>query len=239
MCQMTASASGASTAENRLCSEAPVGQRFILSLDIDRSSVSAFRAAGARLAVAKPAGTLPPNVVWLTCEPLPRITIAWDEVYGVYAALVPPRTGAPIRILEARYPAADRALHPFSGDRFAAPVASERIPLGHYDIDNRAPFTVTFGLLQTATVNRTRVRSPVNVSTVAPSSGADFVAVTTLYVWLGAPLETGSAAAQIPAYAALVSFTPDDPIKTYRYDAASSRFTPVPRADGRERKCQD
>jgi hypothetical protein len=214
-------------------------QRFTLTLDIDRASVTAFRAGGARLAVAKPAGTLPPNVVWLTCDPAPRTTIVWDEVYGVYAALVPPRTGAPIRVFDARYPAADRALHPFLGDRFAVPAASERIPPGHYDIENRAPFTATFGLLQAATVNRARVRSPVNVSTVAPSSRADFVAVTTLYVWLGPLLETGSAAAHIPAQAALVPFTPEDSIRTYRYDLAGSRFTPASRAYACERKRHD
>jgi hypothetical protein len=235
-CQMTASDSRPVTGGTRLRSEAPMAQRFTLTLEIDRASVVAFRAAGARLALAKPAGTLPPNVVWLACDPAPRTTIVWDEVYGVYAAVVPPEPGAPIRILDARYPADDRALHPFSGDRFAAPVACERIPLSHYDVGNRAPFAATFGLLQAATVNDTRVRAPVNASTVAPRSGADFVAVTALYVWLGPPLETGSATAHVPAHASLVRFTPDDPIKSYRYDIAGSRFTPVPRADARNHR---
>ncbi|MEA2666468.1 MAG: hypothetical protein QOI11_3412 [Candidatus Eremiobacteraeota bacterium] len=202
-----------------------MAQRFTLTLDIDDASLTALCATGAQLIVAKPAGTLPPNVVWLTCDPGRRTTIAWDEVYGLYAALVPSHVGAPIRILDARYPTTDRTLHPFLSDRcFATPIASERIPPGHYDVDNRAPFAATFGLLQAATMNGIRVRSPVNAATLVPGSAADFVAVTTLYVWVGPPVARGSAAAGLPARAVLVPFTPSDPARRLRYDSASAGF---------------
>jgi hypothetical protein len=213
-----------------------MAQRFTLTLDIDGASLSALRAAGARLAVAKPAGTFPPNVVWLTCDPAPRTIIAWDEIYGIYGALVPSQAGAPIRILDARYPTADRTLHPFLSDRcFAAPVASERIPSGHYDVDNRAPFAATFGLLQAATVNGASVRSPVNAATLVPGSGADFVSVAALYVWVGPQLATGSATASLPARAALVAFTPDQTTKQLRYDPALAGFAPVVAASTHEK----
>lgn len=208
-----------------------MAQRFTLTLDLGDTSLAALLAAGARLAIAKPAGVFAPNVVWLACDPVPRTTIIWDEVYGVYGAMVPSHDGARIRILDARYPAADRALHPFAGGGFGTPVSSERIPPNHYGVDNHTRCRAMFGLLQAASVNGIAVRSPVNAATLRANSGADFVAVTKLYVWAGPPVETGSVTARIPPSATLVTFTPDGPAKAYRYELASSSFAPVVSAD--------
>jgi hypothetical protein len=208
-----------------------MAQRFTLTLDLGDTSLAALLATGARLAVAKPAGVLAPNVIWLACDPVPRTTITWDEVYGVYSAMVPSHDGARIRILDARYPAADQTLHPFTGGSFGTPVSSERIPSNHYGVDNHTRCRAMFGLLQAASINGIVVRSPVNAATLRASSGADFVAVTKLYVWAGPPVETGSIVARIPPSATLVTFTPDEPTKAYRYGPASSGFVPVVSAD--------
>ncbi len=201
-----------------------MAQRFRLILDFDDASIAALKSEGMRLAIAKPAGVLPPNVVWLACDPAPRTTIVWGETYGVFGADVPPRESSPISIRCARYPAAQRALHPFRGDRFGPPVALEAIPAGHYDVANQASLTAVFGLLQSAVVNGTRVRSPVNVATLTPGSRADFVAVTRLYLWVGPVAETGSTLAQLPAGAAPIDFSFEDSAKRFRFAAADASF---------------
>jgi hypothetical protein len=222
---MTASVGGVSIAEDESISEAPMPQRFTLTLDIDAPSLSDLSSSGAQLAIAKPAGVLPPNVIWLTCELARCITITWDEIYGVYGALVPSHTGALIRILDTRYPITDRTVHPFlSNCCFAPPIVSVRIPSGHYDVDNRTPFTATFGLLQAATIDGANVRSPINAATLVPGSRADFVSVTALHVWVGQPVAAGSTTAGLPPNASFVAFTLHDPDKKLRYDPLTARF---------------
>jgi hypothetical protein len=182
-----------------------------------------------RVVVAKPSGASKPNVAWLAREPAERTTISWDDTYGLYAAVVPERDGLPLSVVAAVYPALDGAIHPFVGTAFGDPVSEGRIPRGHYDVRNdEDELAMTFGLLQTATVDGQRSTPvPLNAVNVPAGFTADFTAVTRVYVWAEADVGGGTVVSQMPPDATEVAFDAAHGARRCRYDVESGTFTVV------------
>ncbi len=198
-------------------------QTYTLVMEVDDAGLRRLGEDDAWLAVGKSAGNGPPNVVWLAWAPSGSDTIAWGDAYGVFAAHVP-GAGAPLNVLAAIHPAAERALYPFVGERFAAPGAGGRIPRRHYNVRNDAPFAAAFGLLQAATLNGAAVAAPVNAVVLPPGFTADFSAMTKLHVWVQRSPVPSGILARAPVAAAVIELDPGDAVQCYRYDVAAGAF---------------
>lgn len=198
-----------------------------LVLEMAEADVRSSADRGRRIAIAKPSGSAPPNVVWLALEPALSRTILWARTCGVFAASVPGRAGAEIAVVASVHPAVDRALYVFSGDAFEKPAYEPRIPGEHYDVHNASPSRTAFGLLQSAVVDGVPVLSPVNAVVVQPRFTADFIAVDDLYVWLGDGVVGGTAMAHVPAGAEKIAFSPGDHVRRYHYDSVAAAFQPA------------
>lgn len=178
-----------------------------------------------RIALAKATGEAPPNAIWLACLPAAVTTVVWAEIYGLYAAPIPERSGAAIRAVASVYPAGERVGYSFLGHAFAPPVAVTDLPRRHYEIRNASRSPAAFGLLQAATVDGDRVTAPLNAVVLPPGAGADFAHFDTLYVWLQAGVVGATVAAHVPPATTIV-YVGSERMKRYRYDARASRFLP-------------
>jgi hypothetical protein len=205
--------------------------QYTLVVELDAAGLADSSEDGLRLVVAKPSGSNRPNVAWLARDPGERTTISWDDTYGLYAAVVPERDGLPLRVVASVYPAPDGAIHPFVGTAFGEPVADGRIPRGHYDVRNDDECAVTFGLLQTVTIDGQRsIPTPLNAVVVPPGFTADFTAVTTVYVWAEAGVDGSSVVSQVPPDATEVTFDAAHGARRCRYDHRTGTFTVIERA---------
>lgn len=200
-------------------------QVYALVIEIDDASLGVLSAAGAQLVVAKPAGNAAPSVAWLAWQPQPRNRLVFSETYGIYAAEIPARTGAPIEIRASVYPAADRTIYRFDGESFAT-EAVPRLPARHYDVHNAAPFAAAAGLLQEATINGRAARGPLTAAILAPDVTADFTAVSKLYLWTRPHVNGGSIAPDVPNDAKIIVFDPDHSERSYRFDRTTGTFEP-------------
>jgi hypothetical protein len=208
--------------------------KHTLVLDFDAVDVHAMNERGVHIAIAKPAGIVAPNVVWLAIRPSLSSTITWDDTYGIFAADVPNRAGARIDIRAFVHPAIAQTLYPFLGAAFGDPVVARDVPRGHYDVRNASSFRAAFGLLQAADVDGALTLAPVNAAVVPARMRANFSAVEDVFVWLQADVSGGTAIAGIPPEAIRIRFAPNDTVKLFRYETAAAAFaerTP-PRADG-------
>lgn len=203
-----------------------MSKTYTLVLDVDDASLKTFKDSQSRIILAKPAGNAAPNVVWLSLQPSLRRMIAWDERYGIYSAQLPSRNGAKIEASNRLAHAEDGMLYSFRGGAFDQPIQSLRIPRGHYDVSNDAPFSAVFGLEQTARVNGRAICSPVNATILHSGMRADFAPVPRIYIWIEAELDSGSIFPDVPSDATVIVFDPADATKSYRYATESSVFVP-------------
>ena len=197
---------------------------YTLVIEVDDASAGVLARAGACIIVAKPAANSPPNVAWLALNPTVRSVISWDETFGVYASQSPIRAGATIDVVSAVFPAEDGKVHAFENGGFRLPAAAARIPRGHYDVMNEAPYPATFGLLQDASVDGRQVRSPLNAVVLPPTFTADFSDTAKVYVWSQTAIPAGTIVAEVPAEATVVTFALGEAVKRCRYDADGRRF---------------
>ena len=198
---------------------------YALVIEIDQAGLDALALAQAQLVVAKPAGNAVPNVAWLAWHPQRRNRVVFSETYGVYAAEIPARTGAPIEVRASIYPAADRTVYRFDGTSFETePMA--HLPARHYDVHNAAPIAAAAGLLQEATINGRTIRGPLTAAVLAPDVTADFTAAPKLYVWTRPHVSGGSIAPEVPHDAKVIVFDPDHTERAYRFDTDSGAFEP-------------
>jgi hypothetical protein len=205
-----------------------MGQTCTLLLHIDAEGVAELAATGSRVVVAKPAGSAPPNVAWLAIEPRTRISIAWEELYGVFASNTAVRSDSTIAVASRVHPATERRIYTYDGLRFADARTEARIPPGHYDVWNAGPAAATFGLLQAASVDGTVLQSPLNAVVLPADFTADFTPDTRVYVWTQRGAETGAIIGEVPRHAAVLAFGGQHRSRSYRYDGSGAVFVPGP-----------
>ena len=188
-----------------------------LLIEVARSRMGLFTRRRLRLIVAKAASGALPNAAWLAWPPLLRNTISWSETYGVYAAPAPNDAGQLIVPVATRYPAAERAIHPYLAAGFAAPVPDNGVPQRHYDVRNDSAFTAAFGLVQAASVNGLEVLAAVNLIVLPPCAAADFTSQTDLYVWAAPDVSSGTTAAVAPEHAIRIPLSSSGQRAKYYY----------------------
>jgi len=201
--------------------------RHTLVLEIDPSSLRAMAQAGSRTIVAKHCGDRKLVVAWLAWEPSARDTVVWEESYGLFAAGTA-QDGVALRLLAVVDHAIDGALYPFSGSGFGRPQLRANIPPGHYEIQNDAPFALTFGLVQAAAINGRLRRSPMHAVGVGPGNPVDFAPMTTISVWTEGGVEIGSIV-RVPPYATTITFHAARRVERCLYDPDGRRFVPAVR----------
>jgi hypothetical protein len=182
-------------------------QRYRLVIEAGEAALRNLTEAQRSIVVAKRTGNAIPDVVWLAWHPSIRNVITWDDSYGLYASEIPTSHGSVPQILDFVYPARDGAAYPFAGTMFASPHDRDGIPRGHYDVDNSAPFTATFGLVQTALLNGILICSRLNAVALPSGLTADFSPGTTLYVWTDGGLQSGAVISRIPDDATVIDFS--------------------------------
>jgi hypothetical protein len=194
---------------------------YTLVLTFGPAAARALKEAGARVALARSAGSGAPNVTWLDADPQPEVVVRWTETYGIYAAdaIVP---GAGPNIVDRVFPVRDGCAYPFNG-KFGDPVPAENAPPNHYDVRNDTTVAAVFGLLQEGRIGARAVLAATNAVAVPAGMSADFTSLTTLHVRVqhrvgyGAKLGT----------AAVVALSPFTPEIRLDFDAATSCFTPT------------
>ncbi len=198
-------------------------QRYRLLIEADETGLRKLTDARKSFVVAKRTGNAIPNVVWLAWHPSIRNVITWDDSYGLYASEIPTSHGSVPQILDFVYPASDGVAYRFAGTMFASPHDRHGIPRGHYDVDNSAPFTATFGLVQTALLNGSLICSRLNAVALPSGLTADFSPGTTLYVWTDGGLHSGAVISRIPNDATEIDFSR---VRTARcrYEASAGLF---------------
>jgi|SRR5947209_7330797 len=197
---------------------------YTLVLAIGAAGLRALTDACARLVIARTAGNVVPNVVWLACSPKAATTVQWAEEYGVFAAEAAMGNGNALRVIDSVHPAVDGRIYPFYGNAFGEPADAPRVPRRHYDVRNASPVTRSFGLLQDATVDGSQRRSPVNAVALPPGFTADFTMGAKLYLWTQAGDVAEGAAPEIPDNATLVALEPEHPAMAYRFDDETAAF---------------
>lgn len=198
-------------------------------LEIADHDVEDLRHRGYAVAVAKPAGTALPNVVWFSAPAAARTVFAWQEsAYGLYASQTPPKTSTALRPDDEIYPALPRARYAFGPGGFGAPVGAPDIPRGRYELVNGTTGSITAGLVQRATVNGADVRSPLNAVVLPPGFTAEFVPATTLYVWLQRSAAPGTVIEPARDAVAVVLGARRRSV-SYRYDPDAARFVSLER----------
>jgi hypothetical protein len=180
--------------------------------------------SGCAVLIAKATGGKAPNVAWLAIPAAARTTIRWEERYGVYASETPLRCGAEVDVRTLVYPARDRHVYAYAGGRFGVPVYEAGVPHGHFDVRNDEQATVTFGLLQRASVDSRPVLSPLSAVVLPADFRADFTAVPRLYVWAQPAAAAHGIVTEIPAVAEALEFDGASPAKSCRYDAETTAF---------------
>ena len=199
-------------------------QRGSLLLDVGVDGLSVLTASAARIVLAKPAGSGAPNVAWLAFEPQHRLTIEWDDLYGVFASESGVRAGSRIEVASCIYPAEARRIYSFDGLRFAEGRPDGRVPVGHYDVWNAGPSPATFGLLQHARIDGALVPAPLNAIVLATDLTADFSPDERIYLWTQRGTATGDVIDGVPADAAVAIFDRKERVRSYRFDLRSLRF---------------
>ena len=193
-------------------------RRYRLLIDIGDSDRRELAAGAQSLVIAKQTGNGDPNVAWLAWVPAARNVITWDDSFGLYASELPASHGSVPQILDFVYPARDGAAYPFAGAQFASPHDRARIPHAHYAVSNAAPFTATFGLVQSALLNGRLVCAALNAVALPPGLTADFSPGAKLYVWTEGVLESGAVVSGVPARATVIDFDRASTAAHYRYD---------------------
>jgi hypothetical protein len=199
-------------------------QMYTLELSIAEPALARLEAAGWVIVVAKAAGGKAPNVAWLAARAKARTTIRWEERYGVFASETALRCGAEVDVRCLVYPAHDRHVYPYAGGRFGPPVYEAGVPHGHYDVRNDHRAAVTFGLLQSASIDSRPVLSPLNAVVLPADFRADFTAVPRLYVWAQPAAAARGILTEVPAGAATIEFDGARPAKSCRYDGDATAF---------------
>jgi hypothetical protein len=198
-------------------------------LEIDDDDVRDLRGRACAPAIAKPAGTAPPTVVWFSAPLASRTVFAWDEsAYGLYAAVTAPKPSAALDPDGQIYPALPRVRYTFEdgGFRVRAGTSAPEIPNGRYELANGAPVAITAGLVQRATVNGVDVLAPLNAVVLPPGFTAEFAPATKLYVWLQRPAAPGTVIAPAPDHAVEIDLGAPSRTIAYRYDPDGARFVP-------------
>jgi hypothetical protein len=199
-----------------------MAESYSIAFEIDAPAIGAFSATGSRIVIARHGGDGRANVAWLAWTPSGSDTVSWGESYGLFAAGPALREGSGLRIAATLDAAQDRSVYPFSGGAFGAREQTPNVPLGHYDVRNESPGAMAFGLIQTATLNGAQRCSPLNAVVVAPQLSADFIALTSVSIWVQRDTESASIV-RVPATAAVISFSADRRAGC-RYDPKSAAF---------------
>jgi hypothetical protein len=197
---------------------------YALVLAIGDASLRALTDARARIVIAKPAGNAAPNVVWLAWSPKAATIVRWAETYGLFAAEIPAGNGTALHLIDSIHPAEDRRIYPFYGNAFGDPADGPRVPRRHYDVRNASAVPCSFGLLQSATIDGTPRRSPVNAVVLPPGFTADFTMGAKLYVWVQNTDVTDGGAPEIPDNVTIVALEPEHPTMAYRFDDETAAF---------------
>jgi hypothetical protein len=205
------------------CDASAVSRAYTVTVEISDADLRALGGHDVKLAVCKSPRGVPPSVVWLAWQPLRLNTLSWSETYGIFAAEVPDRPQEPIKPMVQIHPARQRAVYRFSGDAFAGPFRELSVPHRHYGVYNEASFAAGFGLLQSVTLNYTRLIVPVNLAVLPPGFVADFTAVDTFHLWLQRRVIGGTIITSVPSGSSLV-LAETGGVQHYRYDAEQGSF---------------
>lgn len=204
---------------------------FTLNLEISSQDVNLLTIAQERIIVAKPVGSGPPNVAWLSILPFQGTTIVWEELFGLYASNAEIENGAAINQLDVSepFPATPQAFYTYAnGFSGPTPTPSE-LGLGDYGVinaDSRFDF-LTFGLHQTATINGTRTTDfqPLNAAIALVPRQIVFTPFTPVYIWTQANLVSRTVITRITSQRTIGTFGAGVTELTFRYSAG--RFNPV------------
>lgn len=168
---------------------------YSLTLHFDGSVLTNIKAAGQRVAIAKPVGSGGPNVIWLDIDVFPSTTIEWEENYWIYASTDEIVDGATINKMTETDPgpALDGGYYDLQPSSVFGPYRKNNqilnVPNGTYAMINQMPYdqynSLTVGLSQTALINKKpEERKPISAQSVLATQHAKMTPFTNLYIWL-------------------------------------------------------
>jgi len=197
---------------------------YSLTIRTDPEGRAKLSETGSSIVIARPVGARRPNLAWIVLPPLAAIWIKWTDTYGLFASETPLRADAIIEPRHTVYPAAHRHLYSYGDYGFGPPQTDDRLPPGQYDVRNECERIAVFGLLQSATVNATSFRRPLNAVALAPNCRANFATAHCAYVWVEAHVVAGSVVVDIPNTALKMRFNARNRLRACDYDSENRRF---------------
>ncbi len=211
---------------------------YSLTLRFSGSVLTNIKNAGQRVAVAKPVGTIGPNVIWLDIDPFPSTTIEWKENYWIYASTDEVVDGTKINKLTEVDPgpaldggyyelAPTAVFGPYQKNSNILPVAA-----GTFAAVNKLPYEsynyLTMGLAQTALVNnKPEDRKPISAQTVLATQHAKMTPFINLYIWLQSEFTSQTVITEIAGNPTIAAFGGAITDIDLTYDPVHGLFAPT------------
>ncbi|HEX8705402.1 MAG TPA: hypothetical protein VF815_41600 [Myxococcaceae bacterium] len=207
---------------------------YQLNFTIDAGGVAAINGASQYITIVKQLNPLTstsagPPVAWLTFPAAQMITVQWEENYFLYATNAQLQAGATI-VSTASTPdaALAQAEYTFSSDLvFGLPQISPNIPAGTFEVNNQVGNnTWQFGLAQKATINGSKIPSPVplNIVPVLNNETATFTPEETVSIFLQSYSNNGVVLTQVAGNALQVMLSGTNPSVNIDFDDVNNTF---------------
>lgn len=205
---------------------------YNLNLEISAADLQTIYQAGEKVTIGKTISpdSPPPSVVWLSFAPFENNTVTWEENYAIYASNT---QGMITQTALAPFPSQTGACYPLTSQGFEAPTTCPvAVPAGEYGAWNQ--FTqyeaITFGLAQVASANGSATQPVAVTAELIPvNQQGIFKPPQTVWVWLQSTVQASGVLLPQDAISApaIVTFSPQSPTQTLRYDAQQGKFVPT------------
>jgi len=206
---------------------------FSIKFLIDPKDLTFIKAAQQRITLAKPVNSENPSVIWLSIDPFQSTDVEWTEEYGIYASTTMIAEGASItKLSETPFPAQDGAYYTLSSATvFNGPFPGGGVARGSFgaqnDVPNSAYPLLTFGLTQSALINKAPVeRKPVSATPVLATQFANMTPFTIVYAWLQSQFSSETIITRITGKAAKITLGGSVTSVTMKYSPELGMFVP-------------
>ena len=202
---------------------------YLLKALIDSDTVKFFNVNNQKIVIVKVSGnSSTTDVAWVTFKPFEANTVAWEEIYGLYASYTELQGKA--TIVKSSYTlASDKNTYPFESGVFSAPTSDPSLSDNTYEIANKMQEynSLTFGLAQNVVANGISYQgNPINAQSVLPNQTASFTPHERISIFMESDIDNGVVISRVKGTSLDIDFTSKSEI-TIRYDKSVGGFVEV------------